>query len=69
MKDIIILFLITVALIGAGYGLTEWAQPVQAKSDPEPCTMIEAMGGITTWQCEDMNGQPYLKNSVGFLTR
>lgn len=44
------------------------AAPV-ANAAPDTCEQIAVIGNITTWQCEDLDGEPYLQNSVGFLTR
>lgn len=59
-----------ILLCAAGYGLVESAQPVQAKaSEPVPCVEVAVVGTIHTWQCEDADGEPFLQNSMGFMTR
>jgi hypothetical protein len=38
-----------------------------AKQQPAPCVEIAVIGQIHTFQCETLQGQPYLQNSMGFM--
>lgn len=55
----------TVILCSAGYGLVQFAQPVQAKdSDPEPaeCSPWATIGAQNVWRCEDDDVVCFINN-------
>lgn len=45
-----------------------YAAPI-TKSAADSCQEISVIGTIHTFQCEDLQGQPYLENSMGFISR
>lgn len=51
----------------AGYGLVEWAQPVQA-APSGPCATVATVKGIEFYYCEPDDAPPFLANSMGFMT-
>jgi len=54
-----------------GYGLVEFAQPVQAApvatGKLTPCDAIALAGSIVIFYCEPDNGPSFWVNSVGFM--
>ena len=56
------------AIIGfAGWGLVQWAQPVQAAAKPDACELAGTTGAIVVYYCEPENGPPFYVNNVGFM--
>lgn len=55
----------------AAHDLFAWVLPVQAAPPaiPDNCEEIAVIGSIHTYECEDLSGNPYLQNSMGFLAR
>lgn len=58
----------TIILCSAGYGLVQFAQPVQAATPkPQECELVAVTGAIVTYYCEPDNGPSFLVNNIGFL--
>lgn len=45
-------------------------EPVHAApSQPDACELVATINTIQVYQCEDLDGQPFLMNSMGFISR
>ena len=62
----------TVLLCAAGYGLVEFAQPVNAASaakqqEEGTCVQFAVAGNFAQYHCIDPNGNEYDTNAVGMM--
>jgi hypothetical protein len=65
--------IVSVALIvWVGYVLG-FVQPVSAEANTkqaaDECEELVTLNTITTYQCWDLDGEPYLENTMGFISR
>lgn len=70
MKHVYAILAIGIVSVVIAFGMP-LIVPVQAAAPlvPDNCEEITVVGTIHTYQCEDLSGQPYLTNTMGFISR